>query len=214
MVELTGDTTLCGVVVRELLARGLEVSGAPLDADARPTEGERIIVVAEGQHDLRETLAEAVRAVELWGGALLFATGRSADDPVVLGLRRRGVPYTIVRSSGLIELPDASSMSFVLVPSDLSRAPFATLEDLASKVGEVVASNAVGSGTLVDVTSHAGADDWASALREAGARAFVVPRWVALIAGMFGARRLDVVGHDVRFVTGARVERTLPALGA
>ncbi len=212
MVQLSGDVVLCGVLVRELLARGIEVSGAPLEPDERPPHGDRVIVVAEGLGDARAALAEAVRAVELWGGAVLFATARSHEDPVVAGLRRRGVPYTIVRSGGLVELPSSTSTSLVLVPSDLSRVPFATLDDLAAKVADVVGAGQVGSGALLDATSHAGARDWAAALTEAGARALVVPRWLATIAGFFGIRRLDVVGCDVQFVTGIRVASALPAM--
>lgn len=214
MVELTGDTALCGVLVRELLARGVDVSGAKLDADRRPARPDRILVVAEGVHDALDALAEATRAVELWGGALLFATARQDDDPAVVALRRRGIPYTIVRAGGLVELPSDTSTRWVLVPSDLDRAPFSTLDDLGVAVARVVAADEVGSGRLVDVTSHAGARDWARALTAAGARAHVVPRWVAMLAAWLGIPRLDVVGRDVRFVVGARAPAALPALGA
>lgn len=211
MVELTGDTALCGVLVRELLARGVDVSSAPLDAD-RPADRDRTVIVAEGVEDARGALTEAIRSVELWGGCVVLATTRTLEDPAVVALRRRGVPYTIVRSGALVVLPQATSTSFVLVPSDLSRAPFATLDDLASEVARVITSGDVGSGSLVDVTSHAGARDWSRALRDAGARAFVVPRWLATFAGLFGVRRLDVVERDVQFVTGLRTPITLRTL--
>lgn len=215
MVTLIGDTALCGVLVRELLARKVDVSSAPLDAQRR-ADPDRVVVVAEGARDVQAALDDAMRSVELWGGSVLLATARGLDDPALVALRRRGVPYTIVRASGLVDLPSTTATSFVLVPSDLSCVPFATIDDLAAEVAQVVAAGRTGTGAVVDVTSHAGASDWAAALREAGARAIVVSRWVAALAGFFGVPRLDVVGRDVRFVTSRRAStgRALPALTA
>ncbi len=215
MVVLLGEPSLTGVLVRELLARNIDVTASRGDLLARPSEGERTIIVAEGARDEREVLEDAVRSVELWGGSVVYATGRDLDDPVIVGLRRRGVPYTIVRSGGLVELPSTTSSSFVLVPSDLERVPFSTTDDLARPVAELIRQGRIGSGAVVDVTSHAGAVDWAVALREAGARSVVVPRWIARMAGWIGVLRLDVVGRKVQFVSGrgsARIAGRLTAL--
>lgn len=202
MIVVTGETRLAGTLVRELLARGVDVCSSTLDDPFATGRGPLTAIVAEGARDERAALERAIRAVVLRGGAVLLATARELDDPVLVELRRRGVPYTIVRSSGLVDVPSGASFRFVLVPSDVDRAPFATNDDVAREVAGLVADDRIGTGASVDVTMQAGPDAWARALRDAGTGCHVVPRWVAWLAGLVGVPRLELRGSRPRFVVG------------
>lgn len=202
MIVVTGEPRLAGSIVRELLSKNVDVASGTLDEPPAPGAGPVTAIVAEGARDERAALERAITAVVLRGGAVVLATARERDDPAVVALRRRGVPYTIVRSSGLVDLPPDASSRLVLVPSDLDRAPFATVDDLAREVAARVREDAVGTGAIVDVSMHAGAHAWARALRDEGARCQVVPRWLAWVAGLFGVARLDVDGRRSRLLAG------------
>jgi hypothetical protein len=188
MVHLIGESRLVGELTRELLSRKVPVV-AGLGED-RPPEAS-IVVLAEGGQRSRSHLEQALSACVVSGGTLVWATDRVADDPELCALRRRGVPYTVVRGAGLIDLPSSAAGRVVLVPSDVERAPFTTLGALASTVASEIAGGRVGTGASIVVGARAGAGDWAEALREAGARAHVVPRWLASLAGVFGILRVE-----------------------
>lgn len=207
MIVVIGDPLLVGEIVRELLAREIEVA---LDAASDQTElpAAEAIVVAEGPYRATHDLERALCSITLHGGSLVWATARDEDDPDLVALRRRGVPYTIVRTAGLVDVPAGAGL--VLVPSDLDRAPFATRADLARAVADEIASGRAGTGASIDVTRHAGARAWASALREAGARAYVVHPWVALAGSVLGIARLNSRDGRIEIASAASPPRAGP----
>ncbi len=200
MVVIFGESRLAEDLVRDAVERGLGVVREPEPESETPSGA--TVVLAEGTLRLGAARERAIETVTLRGGALVWVTSRAYDDPDVVALRRSGLPYTIVRVGDVVDTPEIDGTPLVLVPSDVGREPFVTSEETASFVGDLIEDDEVGSGRSHELASHEGAAAWADALRDLGASAYVVPAWVALLAALFGVRRLELEGGRAALVAG------------
>jgi hypothetical protein len=189
MVVVIGETLLAREIAATLAARSIDTA---LPATLDEIANARVIVVAEGVSRNDEDVERACRSIVVGGGTLVWVTTRPESDAALQAVRRKGIPYTIVRAGAVAIVPKHIEGRLVLVPSDLAPAPIAMPGDLAQATAELIAKDEVGTGRLVEVSSGLDARGWASTLRARGARPLVVPRWIAVLLGWLGLPRLEV----------------------
>jgi len=210
MVVVIGETQLGREIVTALAARGITATTpATLDEVRRRA----VIVVVEGGQRQDPDVERAAGVIVVHGGSLVWLTTRPQSDPTIEAVRRKGIPYLIVHTGAIANLPERFGHRLVLIPSDLKPAPIALPSDLARAVAEAVAKDEVGTGRIVEVASGLDAHGWARTLRARGARCWVVPRWLATLLSWVGLLWLEVGTEGVE-LTSRRSRSSPPCLEA
>lgn len=190
MLVVVGEASYAERMSRVLEARGIAVDRTDRwESSCDPATEPLTVVVVGDDRELRE---RAVRALSIRRGEIVWVTERAVDDPEIVALRRRGVPYSIVVCPRLEDPPPPSG--WILVPNDFDIGPTAAWDDVAARVAERIQRADVGTGDLEHAPVIRGAAAWVQKLRAAGWRAYAVPRWVARIASVFGVARLEARG--------------------
>lgn len=201
------DRRIVSEIAEGLLDGGLDVARfAPEDVDS----GDLFMRLAVRPADLvhveaiprlgraangGSSLERLVRQVAAAGPCrLILVTARAADDPDLLGLRRSGVSYLVLRAARLIDVDDRTAADLaagkrIVVPADLAeRAAGALLvSDVCAAVAAAVVSEE--SGRSIEIAPADGAEALYAELARRGARP-TRSRLGAALARLAGAPRL------------------------